>query len=77
MMLAQKGAIPNYPCAWCKIHKSDRYMMDQHYTYYNEPPLSRSLQEIQDMCKRITKNFCCDKQSLFNIGLECLTLVLD
>ena len=70
MMLSLKGAIANYPCAWCKIHKSGRWKMDLHYTYYNELPLSRSLQEIQDMCKRSNDNFCCDKQALFNIGLD-------
>ena len=35
-----------------------------------EHALSRSLQEIQDMCKRSKENFCCDKQPFFNIGLD-------
>ena len=37
MMLGLKGAISKYACAWCKILKDERWKMDQHYSYYNEP----------------------------------------
>jgi hypothetical protein len=70
MMLGLKGAISNYACAWCKIHKDERWKMDQHYSYYNEPTLSRSLEEIMAMSKKSTDNFCCQHQPLLNIELD-------
>ena len=44
--------------------------MDQHYSYYNEPTLSRSLEEIMAMSKKSTGNFCCQHQPLLNIELD-------
>lgn len=70
MMLGLKGAISNYACAWCKVHKNDRWKMDCHYNHFNTPPLSRSLNEIREMCQKSKDNYCCDQPPLFNIGLD-------
>ena len=43
-MLGLNGATANYACAWCKIQKDDRWKTDQHFSYFNSKPLSRSLQ---------------------------------
>ena len=41
-MLGLNGATANYACAWCKIQKDDRWKTDQHFSYFNSKPLSRS-----------------------------------
>ena len=55
MMLGLKGATSNYACAWCKLHKDERWKMDQHYTTYNKPEFSRSLEEMHAMCTKSKK----------------------
>ena len=52
-MLGLNGATANYACAWCKIQKDDRWKIDQHFSYFNSKPLSRSLQELTEMFKKI------------------------
>ena len=42
-MLGLNGATANYACAWCKIQKDDRWKTDQHFSYFNSKPLSRSI----------------------------------
>ena len=45
-------AAANYACAWCKIHKNDRWKMGKHYyTDFSSKPLAKSLQEIKEMSK--------------------------
>ncbi|XP_028417141.1 uncharacterized protein LOC114541415 [Dendronephthya gigantea] len=70
LMLGLKGANSDYACAWCKLPKIDRWRMDQHYSYFNTNPLSRSLEEIQELCEKSTNNFCCAKKPLLNIDLN-------
>ena len=70
MMLGLKGATSNYACAWCKLHKDERWKMDQHYTYFNKPQMSRSLEEMHAMCTKSKENYCCHQPPLFNIDLD-------
>lgn len=37
IMLGLNGATANYACAWCKIHKNDRWQMDHHFNDFNFP----------------------------------------
>ena len=70
LMLGLKGATSNYACAWCKIHKSERWKIEENYSTYNMPPLARSLEEINKMCSYSKDNYCCDKKPLLNIELD-------
>ena len=63
-MLGLKGATSNYACAWCKIHKADRWKINNDYHSHNTPPLARTLEEIREMAKKSKENYCCDKQPL-------------
>ena len=44
LMLGLKGATSNYACTWCKIHKADRWKINNDYHSYNTPPLARTLE---------------------------------
>ena len=70
LMLGLKGTTSNYACAWCKVHKADRWKIEESYSHYNTPPLVRSLEEICQMCSLSKDNFCCDKKALLNIELD-------
>ncbi|EDO30267.1 predicted protein, partial [Nematostella vectensis] len=55
LMLGLKGATANYACAWCKIHKDDRWKTDNDFHSFNKSPMSRSLKEIKELYV-LTKN---------------------
>ena len=69
-MLGLKGATSNYACAWCKLHKDERWKMDQHYTHFNKSQMSRSLEEMHVMCTKSKENYCCHQPPLSNIDLD-------
>ena len=69
-MLGLNGAIANYACAWCKIQKNDRWKTDQHFSYFNSKPLSRSLQELKEMSKKSKDDYGCCKEPLLDIELD-------
>ena len=69
-MLGLNGATANYACAWCKIQKDDRWKTDQHVSYFNSKPLSRSLQELKEMSKKSTDDYGCCKEPLLDIELD-------
>ena len=66
-MLGLKGATSNYACAWCKVHKADRWNISDNYLIYNTQPMVRTLEEIREMSTTSKDNYCCDKQPLLNI----------
>ncbi|XP_048589349.1 uncharacterized protein LOC116615043 [Nematostella vectensis] len=70
LMLGLKGATANYACAWCKIHKDDRWKTDNDFHSFNKSPMSRSLKEIKELCKKSTDNYCCGAEPLLNIELD-------
>ena len=70
MMLLLKGATSNYACAWCKLHKDERWKVDQHYSHFNQPEMSRSLEEMHAMSTKSKDNYCCQHPPLFNIDLN-------
>ena len=69
-MLGMNGATANYACAWCKVHKTDRWKMDQHYSDFNSKPLGRSLQEMRELSTRSNDSYGCCKEPLLNIELD-------
>ena len=70
-VLGLKGARSNYACAWWKIHKTDRWKINNDFHSYNAPLLARTLKEFCEMPKQSTENYCCcDKQPLLNIPLD-------
>ena len=70
MMLGLKSATSNYACAWCKVHKTERWNVNFDIDHYNSPPLKRTLQEVKDMSKSTHDNYCCSKYPLLNIELD-------
>lgn len=56
IMLGLNRATGNYACAWCKLHKEDRWKMDKHFNDFNSPPLARTLQEVKEMSKKSKDN---------------------
>lgn len=38
LMLGLKGAASNYACAWCKVHKKDRWKIEEDYSHHIKPP---------------------------------------
>lgn len=69
-MLGLNAATANYACAWCKIHKDDRWKVYQHFSYFNSKPLSRSLQEIKKMSEKKKDNYGCCEKPLLDIELD-------
>ena len=69
IMLGLNSATGNYSCAWCTIHKDDRWKMDHEFNYFNSPPLTRTLQDIKEMSKSRKNNGCC-WEPLSNIELD-------
>ena len=43
LMMGLRGATSHYACAWCKIHKSERWNMNYNLEHYNSPGLMRTL----------------------------------
>ena len=74
LMLGLNGATGNYACAWCKIHKNDRWKMDHHFNDFNSHPLARTLQEVNEMSKKSKDNYGCCQEPLLNIELDHLLL---
>ena len=70
IMLGLNGATGNYACAWCTIHKDDRWKMDREFNYFNSPPLARILQDIKEMSKKSRDNYGCCREPLLNIELD-------
>ena len=62
------AAIADYACLWCKIHKDNRWDMGKPISYYNEEPMSCTLQEIQNLYPS-KDNFGCTHEPLLNIPL--------
>ena len=70
MVMGLSGATSTYACLWCKIHKDERWEMSQPKDFYCTVPMKRTLQEIKDMSKLKTNNFCCIHEPLLNIELD-------
>ena len=70
MVMGLSGATSTYACLWCKIHKDERWEMSQPKDFYCTVPMKRTLQEIKDMSKLKTDNFCCIHEPLPNIELD-------
>ena len=70
IMLGLNGATGNYACAWCKIHKDDRWKMDKHFNDFNSQPIARTLQEVKEMSKKSKDNYGCCREPLLNIELD-------
>lgn len=75
LMLGLKSATAHYACAWCKIHKDERWKVGPNFSQYNKNPKCRTLKEIQSMCKqKPTKqnhyNYGCEHEPLLNIELD-------
>ena len=70
MVMGLSGATSTYACLWCKIHKDERWEMSQPKDFYCTVPMKRTLQEIKDMSKLKTDNFCCIHEPLLNIELD-------
>ena len=60
LMLDLSGATSNYACAWCKIHKAERWNMTYDLNHYNSPDLQRTLKEMNELANKKTKQkYCC------------------
>ena len=70
IMLGLTGATSNHSCVWCKIHKDKRWDMSYDISYYNSPPLKRTIEEICEMAGRKKENYCCNHQPLVHIDLD-------
>ncbi len=70
MILGLKTATSNYSCAWCKLHKDDRWNMEFDLEYFNSDPIKRTIQEIKEMSKRKHDNYCCAHYPLLDIELD-------
>ncbi len=70
LMMGLSGATSNYACAWCKIHKDERWNMSYDLNHYNSPNLRRTLKEMNELAGKKTKNFCSVNIPLLNIDLD-------
>jgi len=68
MILDLSSATADYACLWCKIHKDDRWDTSKPMNYYNEEPMSRTLEEIKRLCGS-KDNFGCIHDPLLNIPI--------
>ncbi|CAB4028869.1 Hypothetical predicted protein [Paramuricea clavata] len=67
LMMGLSGATSNYACAWCKIHKDERWNMSYDLNHYNSPNLRRTLKEMNELAGKKTKHFCSVNIPLINI----------
>ena len=71
LMLGLSGATSNYACAWCKIHKAERWNMTYDLNHYNSPDLQRTLKEMNELANKKTKQkYCCVNPPILNIELD-------
>lgn len=49
LMMGLSGATSNHACAWCKIHKDERWNMAYDLNHYNSPPLKRTIKEMKEL----------------------------
>ena len=68
MILGLSSATADYACAWCKIHKDDRWDTSKPIHHYNEEPMRRTLEEMKTLCSS-KDNFGCIHEPLLNIPL--------
>ena len=70
-MLDLSGATSNYACAWCKIHKAERWNMTYDLNHYNSPDLQRTLKEMNELANKKTKQkYFCVNPPILNIELD-------
>ena len=55
LMMGLSGATSNYACAWCKIHKDERWNMSYDLNHYNSPNLRRTLKEMNELAGKKQK----------------------
>ena len=73
-ILGLSGATSNYACAWCKIHKDNRWNMSYNVHHYCSSELKRTLEEIHKLAKQSKANYCCINPPLLNIELDHVVL---
>ncbi|CAB3983661.1 Hypothetical predicted protein [Paramuricea clavata] len=54
LMMGLSGATSNHACAWCKIHKDERWNMAYDLNHYNSPPLKRTIKEMKELAGKKT-----------------------
>ena len=69
LMMGLSGHTSNHACAWCKIHKDERWNMAYDLNNYNSPPLKRTIKEMKELAGG-QNNFCCVNAPLINIDLD-------
>ena len=70
-MFGLSGAMSNYACAWCMIHKAERWNMTYDLNHYDSHDLQRTLKEMNELANRKTKRkYRYVNPPLFNIELE-------
>ena len=71
LILGLSSATSNHACAWCKIHKDERWNMMHDLNYYCSSELKRTLKDLKESCTKHSKeNFCCINPPLLNIELD-------
>ncbi|CAB4027472.1 Hypothetical predicted protein [Paramuricea clavata] len=73
ILMGMKGAVSDYACIWCKIHKMLWHDMTKPQDFYWTIDIKRTLEDIRQCC--LKKQFSCDCPPLLNIPLE--NVVLD
>ncbi|CAB4029215.1 Hypothetical predicted protein [Paramuricea clavata] len=69
LMMGLSGATSNHACAWCKIHKDERWNMAYDLNHYNSPPLKHTIKEMKELAGK-KNNFCCVNPPLIDIDLD-------
>lgn len=72
LMTGLSGATSHYACAWCKVHKDERWNMQYDLEYYNSSELKRTLQDLRESGakKKSKQNYCCVNPPMLNIELD-------
>lgn len=70
MVLGLQSATSNHSCLWCKVHKNQRWDMSHNLSYYNSPPLNRTIEEIKQMAGKKKDNYGCVNPPLIEIDLD-------
>lgn len=70
ILLGLSGATSNHACAWCKVHKTERWEMSYNLEHYNSPELKRTLEELKQLAGKKTKNYNCINPPLLHIDLD-------